>query len=91
MIRQARAQARTAVQLAKLHPHWRTYLATGDNPVQRLLHKWLRGVDMAKRYRERLGDLSTDRALSNRELCAARGLAAEAYFEELERVRSASA
>jgi GT2 family glycosyltransferase len=91
MIRQARAQARTAVQLAKLHPHWRTYLATGDNPVQRLLHKWLRGVDMAKRYRERLGDLSTDRALSNRELRAARGLAAEAYFEELERVRSASA
>jgi len=38
MLRQARAQARTAVQLAKLHPHWRTYLATGDNPVQRLLH-----------------------------------------------------
>jgi hypothetical protein len=32
-----------------------------------------------------------DRALSNRELRAARGLAAEAYFEELERVRSASA
>ena len=32
MLRQARAQARTAVQLAQLHPHWRTYLATGDNP-----------------------------------------------------------
>jgi GT2 family glycosyltransferase len=43
MLRQARAQARTAVQLARLHPHWRTYLATGDNPVQRLLHKWMRG------------------------------------------------
>jgi GT2 family glycosyltransferase len=87
MVRQARAQARTAVQLAKLHPHWRTYLATGDNPVQRLLHKWLRGVDMARRYRTQLGDLSADRALSNRELRAARGLAAEAYFEELERAR----
>ena len=91
MIRQARAQARTAVQLATLHPHWRTYLATGDNPVQRLLHKWLRGVDMARKYRERLGDLSTDRALTDRELHAARGLAAEAYFEELERARGGSA
>ena len=32
MIRQARAQARTAVQLAQIHPHWRTYFATGMNP-----------------------------------------------------------
>lgn len=91
MVRQARAQARTAVQLAKLHPHWRTYLATGDNAAQRLLHKWLRGVDMARRYRAALGDLSGDRPLSDRELRAARGLAAEAYFEELERARGANA
>jgi hypothetical protein len=91
MIRQARAQARTAVQLAKLHPHWRTYLATGDNAVQRLLHKWLRGVDMARRYRDRLGDLSTDRPLNDRELRAAHGLAAEAYFDELERAHGGNA
>jgi GT2 family glycosyltransferase len=91
MVRQAQAQARTAVQLAKLHPHWRTYLATGDNAAQRLLHKWLRGVDMARRYRIALGDLSADRPLTDRELRAARGLAAEAYFEELERARGASA
>jgi GT2 family glycosyltransferase len=91
MVRQAQAQARTAVQLAKLHPHWRTYLATGDNAAQRLLHKWLRGVDMARRYRTALGDLSGDRPLSDRELRAARGLAAEAYFEELERTRGADA
>lgn len=51
MLRQARAQARTAVQLARLHPHWRTYLATGDNPVQRLLHKWMRG------FRPRAGNV----------------------------------
>ncbi len=38
MIAQARAQARTAVQLAAIHPHWRTYLATGINPVQRTWH-----------------------------------------------------
>jgi len=88
MVRQARAQARTAVQLAQIHPHWRTYLATGDNAVQRLIHKWMRGVDMARKYRTALGDLSVDRALSNSELRAARGLAGEAYFEELERAHS---
>ncbi|HEY5258141.1 MAG TPA: glycosyltransferase [Candidatus Baltobacteraceae bacterium] len=85
MVRQAKAQARTAVQLLELRPHWRTYLTTGANPVQRSLHRWLRGVRSAKHYRDALGDLSGDRALSDRELRAARGLATRAYFEELER------
>lgn len=84
MVRQARAQARTAVQLAKIHPHWRTYLATGINPVQRVLHDWMRGIKLAKGYQSTLGDLSQDRPLTDRELRAARGLANEAYFEELE-------
>ncbi|MEO9263016.1 MAG: glycosyltransferase family A protein [Candidatus Baltobacteraceae bacterium] len=84
MIRQARAQARTAVQLATIHPHWRTYLATGMNPAQRALHDWSRGIGTAKKYRAALGDLSHDRPLSNRELRAANGLASDAYFEELE-------
>ena len=88
MIRQARAQARTAVQLAKIHPHWRTYLATGDNAAQRALHKWLRGIDAAKKYRDALGDLSVDRALTNRELGTAQKLINEAYFEELEDARA---
>jgi glycosyltransferase involved in cell wall biosynthesis len=90
MLRQARAQARTAVQLAKLHPHWRTYLATGDNPVQRTMHGWMRGTGAAQRLRARLGPLTGDRPLTGRELRAARRLAAEAYFEELERARQAS-
>ncbi len=91
MVRQARAQARTAVQLGRLHPHWRTYLATGDNAPARLLHKWMRGIDMARRYRTVLGDLSTDRALSDKELRAAQRLVREAYFEELERARASGA
>jgi GT2 family glycosyltransferase len=91
MIRQARAQARTAVQLAQIHPHWRTYLATGDNTPQRALHKWLRGVNAARKYRDALGDISTDRTLSDRELRAAQKLANEAYFEELETARAAQA
>lgn len=91
MIRQARAQARTAVQLAQIHPHWRVYLATGDNAPQRALHKWLRGVNAARKYRDALGDLSTDRALSDRELRTAQKLANEAYFEELESARAVQA
>jgi hypothetical protein len=79
---QSRAQARTAVQLAKLHPHWRTYLATGLNPVQRGWAKFRRNDD---RLRSTLGDLSEDRSLSERELRAARGLASAAYFDELEK------
>lgn len=85
MIAQARAQARTAVQLAQIHPHWRTYLATGINPVQRGWYA-LRGGDRAEpALRGTVGDLSVDRALSNKELRAARRLASTAYFDELEK------
>ena len=85
MLRQAGAQARTAAQLARLHPLWRTYLATGINPVQRMWHRTTRRFGLAGRLRARLGDLSGDRPLSDRELRSARALAAETYFEELER------
>lgn len=90
MIAQARAQARTAVQLARIHPHWRTRAATGDNAPQRLYHRMLRLMDTAGRQRRVLGDLGVDRPLSNRELRAARRLAAESFFEELERARATS-
>jgi glycosyltransferase involved in cell wall biosynthesis len=85
MVRQARAQARTAVQLVKIHPTWRAFLATGINAPQRALHSVALRGDPERRYRAILGDLSVDRALSGRELAAARKLANEAYFEELER------
>ena len=90
MIAQARAQARTAMHLGRIHPHWRTRAATGDNAPQRFLHRMFRLMDVAGRQRRVLGNTDGDRALSNRELRAARRLAAEAFFEELERVRSAS-
>ena len=89
MVRQAQAQARTAVQLAKIHPHWRTFLATGLNAPQRAAHAALRRGNAAQRYRAAVGDLTTDRELSNRELTAARKLANEVYFDELERTLSA--
>ena len=85
MLSQARAQARTAVQLAAIHPHWRTYLATGINPMQRTWHRFRNGDRAIQSLRAKIGDLSDDRALSNRELSAARRLASVAYFEELEK------
>ena len=85
MLSQARAQARTAVQLAAIHPHWRTYLATGINPMQRTWHRFRNGDRAIQSLRAKIGDLSGDRALSNRELSAARRLATVAYFEELEK------
>ena len=85
MLSQARAQARTAVQLAAIHPHWRTYLATGINPMQRTWHRFRNGDRAIQSLRAKIGDLSDDRALSNRELSAARRLATVAYFEELEK------
>ena len=91
MIRQARAQARTAVQLAHIHPHWRTYLATGLNPAQRALHRWMHRAGAPDRRRAALGDLSEDRGLTNAELRAANGLASDAYFDELESALHSSA
>lgn len=88
MIAQSRAQARTAVQLAALHPHWRTYLATGINPMQR---GWAKLHRSDAKLRARLGELSGDRALTDGELRAARALASSAYFDELERALANSA
>jgi GT2 family glycosyltransferase len=85
LIAKSRAQARTAVRLAALHPNWRAYLATGINPVQRRLHALSRGLGLAGRLRARLTDIAGDRELTPREARAVRALANETYFEELER------
>ncbi|MGH7737115.1 MAG: glycosyltransferase family 2 protein [Candidatus Tyrphobacter sp.] len=87
MIRQARAQARTAVQLGRLHRHWRATLATGEFSAARALHGILRGAHVQERLRRRLSAVAADRPLSNAELRAARRLVKESYFQELERAR----
>ncbi len=63
MLRQARAQARTAVQLEQIHPVWRARLATGNTVAQRLLHKWIRGVGATRYFQRMLGELAADRPL----------------------------
>ncbi|MBV8198856.1 MAG: hypothetical protein JO263_12060 [Candidatus Eremiobacteraeota bacterium] len=85
MLAQARAQARTAVRLVGLHPNWRAYLATGINPAQRGFHWLTRQAGVAERFRGRLATLDPDAVLGGADLRAARALASEAYFEELER------
>jgi glycosyltransferase involved in cell wall biosynthesis len=90
MIAQARAKARTAVAVVRLHPHWRTYLATGINPVQRRVASLRRRLHLAERLRGRLAGLTGDRELTRSELLAVRALANEAYFEELERALAAA-
>ncbi|MFN2527812.1 MAG: glycosyltransferase family 2 protein [Candidatus Baltobacteraceae bacterium] len=88
MIRQARAQGRTAVQLAKLHPTWRARLATGNTATQRLLHKWTSGVGMMRHFKAMYGSPEAEQPLTGRQLWAARRMAADAYFQELERARA---
>jgi hypothetical protein len=82
----ARAQARTAVLLAKLHPHWRSYLATGINPVQRAWHRATGSVARAQRRTDLLTAEPQERPMTDAELRVARSLASTAYFDEIEKV-----
>lgn len=89
MIRQARAQARTAVQLRALHDTWRVVLATGDDPLQRAFHRALRSLGVPKLLERMVGSPEPGAPLRGRALTAARALAGEAYFEELDRAKGA--
>ena len=88
MLRQARAQARTAVQLRALHPHWRVVLATGDDPLRRTAHRAARTFGRMRRLERRIGERAPDRALSASQLGAARALATESYYAELDTARA---
>ena len=84
MLRQARAQARTAKQLRELHPHWRVVMATGDDPLQRTFHRIARTFGVQRVLEYLVGERDTDRPLSGRELFAARALASAVYYQELD-------
>jgi len=86
MVRQARAQARTAVQLRERYDNWRVVLATGDDALRRSYHRARRMLGTMARLEARVGPLDVDRTLDARELAAARALASEAYYAELDAV-----
>jgi hypothetical protein len=87
MLRQVRAQARTAVQLRAKHPHWRVDLAIGAMPPQRALGSLLHRSGIA-RVLAPLGN-ATGR-LSPPQMLAAQILAADAYYEELASAEAAA-
>jgi glycosyltransferase involved in cell wall biosynthesis len=90
--RQARAQARTAVQFIDKHPHWRVALATGQ--VAPLM--WWSGVARALGWPRLLESIAQPDVPSNalpmgvRRWAAARFARAE-YFDELQRARAPQA
>jgi GT2 family glycosyltransferase len=85
MVRQARAQARTAVQFTRKHPHWRIRLATGQSP----LNLWWSGVARSLRWPQFLariagtGDGESARPATAVQRWAASRLARAAYYDEL--------
>jgi glycosyltransferase involved in cell wall biosynthesis len=88
MLRQARAQARTAVRLERLHPNWRVALAIGDTRPQRLLADALRKSGVVPGLERAVGTArGRDAKLPAPKLAAARLLAAAAYYDELERAK----
>ena len=57
---QKRAQARTARVLASKHPGWRVSLATGNNPIQRGLHRVARTLHLQRGRNALLADAYFD-------------------------------
>jgi glycosyltransferase involved in cell wall biosynthesis len=87
MLRQVRAQARTAVRLERLHPGWRVALAIGDTLPQRLLGDALRKSGLPARLERVIGTATGEEKLSSAKLAAARLLATAAYYDELDRAK----
>lgn len=87
MLRQVRAQARTAVRLEELHPGWRVALAIGNTAPQRLLGAALQRSGTVTRLERALANGDRDQKLSPVKLGAARLLASAAYYDELARAK----
>ncbi|HEY5093636.1 MAG TPA: glycosyltransferase family A protein [Candidatus Eremiobacteraceae bacterium] len=88
MIKQARAQARTAVQFARKHPHWRVRLATGQSAA----NVWWSGVARSLRWPQMLERIAGKSASGEAaepatalQRWAASRLARAAYYDELAR------
>jgi glycosyltransferase involved in cell wall biosynthesis len=87
---QVRAQARTAVQLERKHPHWRVALAVGDTPPQRWLGKSVVRSDIGRRLEPFIAGAAADRPLDRVRRAAVAIVATQAYYDELLRARQTS-
>jgi GT2 family glycosyltransferase len=88
MMRQVRAQARTAVQLRAKHPHWRVDLAIGATPPQRALGSLLHRSGIARVLAPVAGG-EGERRLSPPQRLAAQIVATDAYYDELAKSEAA--
>jgi glycosyltransferase involved in cell wall biosynthesis len=88
IVRQVRAQARTAVQLRAKHPHWRVDLAVGATAPQRALGDALQRTGVARVIAPILKSTAGGRPLSLPQRIAAQVLAADAYYDELARAEA---
>lgn len=88
MTRQARAQARTAVQFLRKHPHWRIALATGQLPPLLWWSSIARRTGWPKLL-ERVARGAHEDAPTLLQRWAAARFARAAYFEELAKSRGA--
>jgi len=87
MLRQVRAQARTAVQLRAKHPHWRVDLAIGTTAPQRALGALVHRSGIARAFS---GVAAAEGKLSPPQLLAAQVLATDAYYAELAAAEAAA-
>jgi GT2 family glycosyltransferase len=89
MARQARAQARTAVQFIEKHPHWRVALATGQVAPALWWSSVARGLGWPKLLAAVAGgDTDADAIPIGVRRWAASRLARAEYFSELARARA---
>jgi glycosyltransferase involved in cell wall biosynthesis len=88
MLRQVRAQARTAVQLERKHPHWRVALAVGDTAPQRWLGAGVARSGLTGGLARFVARADPNRPLGAVERAAAGLLATQAYYDELLRART---
>lgn len=89
MVRQVRAQARTAMRLQALHPGWRVALAIGATRPQRALGDALRRSPLVPLLERYVGDAPGEELLPAAKLAAARLLASAAYYDELAKAKRA--
>jgi len=89
MVRQAQAQARTARELYRLHPHWRVVLATGDHSLNRFVRRTAARIVSPALLKRKIGERTSDRVLSPAQRRAARALAGAAYYAEIDAMHAA--
>ncbi len=87
VLRQVRAQARTAVQLERKHPGWRVALAIGDTPPQRWLGAAVAHSAVARELETRVARFATERPLDALQRAALAVVSTRAYYDELLRAR----